>query len=242
MGIVPWDSNYQTTKFDPRTTAMVSPAPHPNGVPPNPSPHSITQPYVALDCEMVGVGPGGKRSVLARVSVVDFVGNCLLDTYVRVQEKVTDYRTHITGIEPHHLLSPQAIPFAQCRNIVKDLTRNKILVGHGLNNDLKVLGLDHPWYCTRDTAFYKPYMRIDHYGRHSPRRLRDLAQSYLGIVIQQEGLSHNPIEDACAAMLLYRRAQSKVSTFSLLTALRCCALYFSQLALIETYSYVFFYL
>ena len=36
--------------------------------------------YVALDCEMVGAGPKGKHSVLARVTVVDWNHACLLYT------------------------------------------------------------------------------------------------------------------------------------------------------------------
>jgi len=37
---------------------------------------------VALDCEMVGVGFDGEQSALARVSIVDWNGFVLLDTYV----------------------------------------------------------------------------------------------------------------------------------------------------------------
>ena len=48
---------------------------------------------VALDCEMVGVGPEGKLSVLARVSIVDWAGNNVFDSHVKVHEHVTDYRT-----------------------------------------------------------------------------------------------------------------------------------------------------
>ncbi|CAN0424916.1 unnamed protein product, partial [Hapterophycus canaliculatus] len=33
--------------------------------------------YVALDCEMVGVGPGGCRSALARCCLVDWDGNIM---------------------------------------------------------------------------------------------------------------------------------------------------------------------
>eukprot|EP00894_Picocystis_sp_ML_P005081 jgi/Pico_ML_1/55598/g1264.t1 len=39
---------------------------------------------------MVGVGEGGVRSALARVSVVNYYGNVLLDTFVKVIEKVCD--------------------------------------------------------------------------------------------------------------------------------------------------------
>lgn len=41
---------------------------------------------------MVGVGPGGERSALARVCVVNSEGNVLLDTFVQPKEHVTDYR------------------------------------------------------------------------------------------------------------------------------------------------------
>lgn len=37
---------------------------------------------VAMDCEMVGVGPNGTRSVLARVSIVDSEGKVLLDKHL----------------------------------------------------------------------------------------------------------------------------------------------------------------
>lgn len=56
--------------------------------------------YVALDCEMVGVGSDGKHSALARVSIVDWDGKVLLDTHVKVAERVTDFRTHVSGIRP----------------------------------------------------------------------------------------------------------------------------------------------
>ncbi|KAL9089945.1 MAG: hypothetical protein Q9165_005474 [Trypethelium subeluteriae] len=62
--------------------------------------------YVALDCEMVGVGSTPDAdSVLARVSVVNYHGTILYDTYVLPPDgvKVTDYRTAISGIRPEHL-------------------------------------------------------------------------------------------------------------------------------------------
>ena len=95
---------------------------------------------------MVGVGPGGNRSVVARVSVVDYYGRCLLDSFVRVEEKVTDYRHHITGITASNLESGYAMSFGDCRKRVINLIRNKILVGHGLDNDFAALGIFHPWY------------------------------------------------------------------------------------------------
>lgn len=47
---------------------------------------------------MVGVGMDGKESILARVSIVNHSGKVLYDKYVKPLEKVTDYRTQISGI------------------------------------------------------------------------------------------------------------------------------------------------
>lgn len=78
---------------------------------------------VALSCSNVGVGPGGTTAMLAfvisfpsspefsfsllhsRVSIVDFKGNVLLDTFVSPTMQVSDYRTATTGIEAAHLMS-----------------------------------------------------------------------------------------------------------------------------------------
>jgi len=57
---------------------------------------------VGLDCEFVGVGRntagiGGDRNALARISVVAYSGEVLLDTFVKVEEEVVDFRIHVTG-------------------------------------------------------------------------------------------------------------------------------------------------
>ncbi|KAG7365169.1 exonuclease [Nitzschia inconspicua] len=165
---------------------------------------------VALDCEMVGVGPSGNISVLARVSVVDWYGRKIYDAFVHVEEKVTDYRTHVSGVTEQDVKGSKALNFGIVRKQVKQLLKNKIIVGHGLENDLRALKIeqDFPWYNIRDSATqYQPYLRQDQFGQWRSRRLRDLAWYHLGIVIQQEGKPHDSVEDARAAMALYRHAQ-----------------------------------
>lgn len=58
---------------------------------------------LGIDCEMVGVGEGGVQSVLARVAIVDYDGRAVLDLYCKPTEKVTNYRSHITGITARDL-------------------------------------------------------------------------------------------------------------------------------------------
>ena len=56
-----------------------------------------------MDCEMVGTGPNGESSIIARVSIVNAYGVCLYDEFVKPKEKVTDFRTSISGVRPSDL-------------------------------------------------------------------------------------------------------------------------------------------
>ncbi len=51
---------------------------------------------VAIDCERV-LTEGNKES-LARVSIVNYNGDTIYDTYVIPDEKVLDYRTWVSGV------------------------------------------------------------------------------------------------------------------------------------------------
>lgn len=168
--------------------------------------------YLALDCEMVGVGPNGAYSALARVSIVNWWGSVVLDTFVKVPQRVTDFRTFVSGIRAKDIASKQAMQLDDCRNLVRKILRGKILVGHGLENDLKVLKVKHPWCDVRDTATYPPFMResIDSKGVRQlyPKKLRDLTWEESGKVIQVLGKAHNPTEDAVAALELYKKVRN----------------------------------
>ena len=169
--------------------------------------------YFALDCEMVGVGTG-EKSALARVSVVDYDCNVVLDTFVQVPERVTDFRTHVSGVRAKDIQSnknPNAMDFLACRKKVGDILFGKILVGHALKNDLSALMLDHPRSFIRDTATYKPLMKVtgEGGGKHRPRKLKDLAKEFLEMEIQREGEEHSPIEDAKATMEVFKNFRQK---------------------------------
>jgi RNA exonuclease 4 len=161
---------------------------------------------VALDCEMVGVGPM-KVSVLARVSIVNMRGDCIFDAYVKVEEAVTDYRTEFSGIRPHDLQSEKALSFGQVRSTVEKILSRCVVVGHGLENDLAVLHLHKSAVKIRDTSQYIPFMKQWNDGTYRPRRLRDLVWEKFGIVIQSA--EHSSIEDAQAVMALYKLVRNE---------------------------------
>mmetsp|Transcript_6629 Transcript_6629/g.18495 ORF Transcript_6629/g.18495 Transcript_6629/m.18495 type:complete len:225 (-) Transcript_6629:689-1363(-) len=81
---------------------------------------------VAIDCEMVGVGPEGKYSSLARVCIVNNLGNVLLDVYVKQKQKVADYRTFVSGIRPSDL--KVALPLEEVQEKVHSIV--KVNAGH----------------------------------------------------------------------------------------------------------------
>jgi len=155
--------------------------------------------YVAVDCEMVGVGPRGSRSVLARVSIVNWHGHVVLDRFVKPKELVTDYRTWVSGVRARDLRD--APSFETVQKEVADLFRGRVVVGHAVDNDLKALLLSHPRALLRDTATFKPLREIA--GTKHPG-LRRLCELVLGIQIQQAGHAHSSVEDARATMALFR--------------------------------------
>lgn len=157
---------------------------------------------------MVGVGPGGLDSVVARVTICNWAEEVILDTYVQVSTKVTDYRTFVSGVKATDLEGSRAMPLEQVRGLVKNILHGKILIGHALENDLAALNITHPWHDIRDTADYLPFMKEIRDGEErcimAPRKLKELALDHLGRDIQAQGRAHNPIEDARTALRLYK--------------------------------------
>ncbi|KAI5954645.1 REX4 [Candida jiufengensis] len=153
--------------------------------------------YIAMDCEFVGVGPEGENSALARVTIINYYGHVLLDEYVQPKEKITDFRTWVSGIQPWHLKN--ALSFEKAQQLTNDLITGKILIGHALNNDLNKLFLDHPFSMIRDTCNFPTFKKIT--GGRNPS-LKKLSEHFLGIDIQVG--EHDPIEDSRATMLLFR--------------------------------------
>lgn len=169
-------------------------------------PDEIKQQYLALDCEMVGIGTDGKVSALARVSLTDWDGHVVMDTFVQVPASVTDFRTHVSGVTAKDISARNAMDVTKCRMTVAKFLKNKVLVGHALHNDLKALMMQHPRENIRDTAKYRPFQRLGG-TKWRPRKLRDLVKENLGISIQVEGEAHDSTIDARSTMELFKRVR-----------------------------------
>lgn len=66
---------------------------------------------------MVGTGPCGRVSELARCSVVSYHGDVLYDKYIRPEMPIVDYRTRWSGITRQHMR--KAIPFQAAQKEVR---------------------------------------------------------------------------------------------------------------------------
>lgn len=166
---------------------------------------------VALDCEMVGIGDKGRISSAAWITIIDWFGNVLLNEFIAQDEKVTDYRTEVSGVTQENLQNA-ALTLAECRQIVLEILDGRVLVGHSLKSDLQALGIArrHPWWLIRDTTRYIPFLQDrDGNGTLMPRKLRDLAKERLHREIQVSGKPHSPYEDALASLDLYKCVRPK---------------------------------
>jgi len=164
---------------------------------------------VAIDCEMVGVD---NESALAHVAIVDFEGKKVYDKYVIPKggiESITDYRTKYSGITPAKLkhLDKRTHSYETVKREVHKILKDKMIVGHGLINDFKVLeyipNSELVWDTTEIDIFKQNHPGIP--GLKQARKLKVIAKEFANNNIQLNTKSgHSPLEDARASMNLYR--------------------------------------
>ncbi|XP_023657193.2 interferon-stimulated 20 kDa exonuclease-like 2 [Paramormyrops kingsleyae] len=161
--------------------------------------------YVALDCEMVGTGPKGRNSELARCSIVSYDGDVVYDKYVSPSLPVTDFRTRWSGIKPKHL--HKAPPFNQARVEILKILKGKVVVGHSIQNDFKVLHYTHPPGLTRDIAKIPLLSKKAGFPEQQTVSLKKLSQILLKQDIQVGKMGHSSVEDAKASMDVYKTVE-----------------------------------
>ncbi|XP_076464717.1 apoptosis-enhancing nuclease-like [Babylonia areolata] len=159
--------------------------------------------YLALDCEFVGVGPNNK-SALGRCSIVDHRGHILFDRFVKPPDKVTDYRTRWSGLRPHHICS--GIPFIAAQEMIAAVIKDKVVIGHAVHNDFRVMDLKHPVHLIRDTASCKLLREMANLPSNASA-LRKLTSALLGRTIQKK--EHCSVTDARACLDLFRLVRTQ---------------------------------
>lgn len=106
---------------------------------------------VALDCELVYTTSG---MALARLTVVNEEGEVVLDEHVRPEGNLLDTNTRFSGVRLEHLEGASMDLRGVREALGRIIDEKTVLVGHGLENDLKAMRLIHPT-CI-DTAIVRP--------------------------------------------------------------------------------------
>ena len=158
----------------------------------------LARDLVALDCEMVSTRHG---SALAQCSIISYDGETLFHSYVRPSELITDYRTRWSGVRPHHM--KWAVPHEAAVDEIRRILNGKIVIGHDLVHDLAAIRISISKHRTRDTAHFKPLRTLAGLISNQNPSLKKLALRLLSRQIQVG--CHNSLEDAVAALDLYRK-------------------------------------
>ncbi|KAF9970024.1 hypothetical protein BGZ73_007397 [Actinomortierella ambigua] len=157
---------------------------------------AVPKKVLGMDCEMVRTTVGTE---LARVTIVDAKGETVYDELVMPENPIVDYLTQYSGMTPARLEGVTTRLAEVQKRFQEIVDYNTILVGHSLENDLRVLKIAHPFII--DTS------KIYHHTRGPPYRpgLKWLAQKWLSRHIQAAGdKGHDSREDALACIDLLR--------------------------------------
>lgn len=154
----------------------------------------------ALDCEMSYTGLGLE---VTKVTLVGSDGQKMYEKFVRPQAKIIDYNTRFSGITKKDLTAKNG-SVATLADVQQDLLEyinaDTILIGHALENDLRVLRIIHDTII--DTSVCFPHYN----GPGFKHSLRALTMQYLKRSIQDSDQGHSSFEDsrACLELMLWR--------------------------------------
>ncbi|KAK6200096.1 uncharacterized protein RJT21DRAFT_40255 [Scheffersomyces amazonensis] len=152
----------------------------------------------ALDCEFCDAN-GVK--VLTRISLINFQGEVVHDSYVKPELEITDYLTKYSGITEELLKDVTTTLKDIQEKILTLVSKDDILVGHSLESDLNVMKIKHDKIV--DTSVIYEHVR----GPPSKPSLRWLSSKFLNRSIQdgeENGEGHSSVEDAQACLDLVK--------------------------------------
>ncbi|XP_023708497.2 uncharacterized protein LOC111865026 [Cryptotermes secundus] len=152
----------------------------------------------AVDCEMCYTARGTE---LIRVTVVASDGHLVYDRLVKPESDIIDYNTRFSGITARDLNENDTKSLRDVQNdLMGFINADTILVGHGLENDLRALRIIHG--SVVDTSVIFPHSN----GLPYRRSLKSLVSEFLERDIQQDSSGHCSFEDAraCMELMLWR--------------------------------------
>ncbi|KAG5891304.1 hypothetical protein JTB14_002865 [Gonioctena quinquepunctata] len=130
----------------------------------------------ALDCEMCYTVNGLE---LTKITVVGMDGRLVYDSFVKPDYEIIDYNTRFSGITVKDMKRSATKNLREVQNdLMGFINADTILIGHGLENDLRALKIVH--YIIVDTAYSFPHFN----GLPYRRSLKNLTSTILKRDIQ----------------------------------------------------------
>ncbi|KAL6604217.1 hypothetical protein U3516DRAFT_640188 [Neocallimastix sp. 'constans'] len=163
---------------------------------------------VALDCEM-SYTTGGLE--LTRITVVDWKGNTVIDELCKPHNCIIDLNTRYSGIKE---LSTATLDLDDVKaKMAEIMSRDTIIIGQGLENDLNALRLIHEKVI--DTVLLYPHPM----GLPWRFGLKYLANKYLQRFIQDGTDGHDSYEDSKTCIDLVKLKIQKGPNFGIVHGL-----------------------
>lgn len=142
---------------------------------------------------------------IARLTIINSKAIVIFDQFLKPLGEVLDYNLRFSGVTPADLQKAKYnLKELKAKELGKYINETTIIIGHGLENDLKALRIIHPTII--DTAILFPHPR----GKPWRNSLKILARDILGRFIQDfngsgsSGEGHSSLEDSIAALELVR--------------------------------------
>lgn len=180
----------------------------------HPSHYEPNSDFLAVNCETVETEDFGNFPV--RVAVVNYYGKRVLDVYINpnAYSRVVNWRTPISGVSPEviegAIESNKVVSLADAQVMIGEMfeKHDAVLVGHNVMGDLSALQMELPKKRYIDTQRLPRF--ISDCGGCGLRRV---VGTYFNLQIQHRR-GHDPVEDARAAMLVFRTFQREFQTVS----------------------------
>lgn len=176
--------------------------------------YELNSKFLAVDCEIVETEDFG--GFPARVAVVNYYGKRVLDVYINpnAYSRVVNWRTPIGGVSPEviegAIESNKVVSLADAQIMIGEMLEkhDAVLVGHNVMYDLNALQMELPKKRYIDTQRLPRF--ISDCGGCGLRRV---VGTYFNLQIQHHR-GHDPVENARAAMLVFRTFQREFQTVS----------------------------
>ena len=112
---------------------------------------------------------------LARISIVNYNGHILMDNFVRPKGEITNYRSWVSGVYPDSMKGKQfnfiqciiisyleALDYDTARKKAIEILTNRVIIGHSLKHDFKVLNWEPLDHNVRDLITFKKFQNDKH--------------------------------------------------------------------------------